>query len=91
MTDILHDNSAETQRSRILQHLKEDGPLSTLQARRKGICHPGMRLCELRKSGYPIETLWTNDLTQDGSVHRVALYVLQPKKQLALPGMEVGI
>lgn len=88
MTDILHDNSASSQRSRILQHLLQKGPLSTLEARRKGICHIGMRVCELRKSGHQVITHWTNDLTQDGSVHRVALYVLQPKKQLALPGME---
>ena len=87
MNDLYTDNSAETQRSRILQHLKHEGPLSTLQARRMGICHPGMRLCELRKAGYPIVTHWIFDMTEDGSLHRVGLYVLQPKKQLPLPGM----
>ena len=88
MTDIHPDNSTETQRSRILQHLKQKGPLSTLQARRMGICHPAMRLCELRKKGYRIVTHWTTDVTQDGSLHCVGLYTLQPKKQLSLPGME---
>ncbi len=88
MSDTHTDNSAASPRTRAIRYIQETGSLSTLQARRKGICHIGMRICELRKSGYPIVTLWTNDVTQDGSVHRVALYVLRPKKQLSLPGME---
>jgi hypothetical protein len=85
MTDNNHtDNAAASQRARILHHLQQVGPLTTLQARRLGICHPGMRLYELRKSGYQIETHWTFDATEDGSIHRVAKYVLVRNKQLAL-------
>lgn len=78
------DNSAASQRARILRHLQQIGPITTLQARRLGICHPGMRLCELRKAGYRIETHWTFDVTEDGSQHRVASYLLLKKKQLSL-------
>lgn len=79
------DNSAASQRSRILRHLREVGPITTLQARhRLDICHPGMRVCELRKSGIPIETNWTDDLTPEGHSHRVAKYVLRKPRQLSL-------
>lgn len=81
----LQDNSAASQRSRILRHLQEIGPITTLQARhRLDICHPGMRVCELRKSGFPIETIWVNDLTPEGNCHRVARYVLLKRAQLTL-------
>lgn len=81
----IEDNSAASQRSRILQHLQEIGPITTLQARhRLDICHPGMRVCELRKSGFPVETIWVNDLTPEGNCHRVARYVLSKRAQLSL-------
>lgn len=80
-----NDNSAASQRSKILHHLQEIGPITTLQARhRLDICHPGMRVCELRKSGFPIETYWADDLTPEGNCHRVAKYVLRKTRQLSL-------
>lgn len=85
-------NSAASQRARILRHLKEHGPLTTLEARHQlDIMHPGMRICELRKRGLPIITLWCEDLSPEGYAHRVARYVLlKTPQQLALPGMTKG-
>jgi hypothetical protein len=83
------DNSAASQRNRILYHLRHAGPLTTLQARHQLDCmHPGMRICELRKSGHPIATVWVNDVTPEGRLHRVARYILQSTKQPHLPGLE---
>ncbi|MGB3209481.1 MAG: helix-turn-helix domain-containing protein [Desulforhopalus sp.] len=82
---ISRDNSAESQRSRILKHLREIGSLTTLEARHLlDCCHPGMRICELRKSGYPIAMAWVNDVTPEGFVHRVAKYFLLKRRQSSL-------
>lgn len=79
------DNSAASQRSRLLKHLQEIGPVTTLQCRHLLDCmHPGMRICELRKSGHPIETVWVDDLTPEGNSHRVARYILRKTRQLSL-------
>lgn len=84
-------NSAKSQRQHILNHLRTVGSLTTLGARQKlGICHPGMRVCELRKSGHRIETHWCNDISSAGTTHRVARYVLQPATQPLLPVMDDG-
>ncbi|MFH0784024.1 MAG: helix-turn-helix domain-containing protein [Pseudomonadota bacterium] len=81
----MQDNSAASQRSRILRHLQEIGPITTLQARHLlDIMHPAQRCLELRKSGFPIETVWVNDLTPEGNCHRVARYVLSKPAQLSL-------
>jgi hypothetical protein len=81
----MKDNSTASQRSRILAHLKQFGSLTTLQARHQlDVMHPGMRLCELRKWGYPIATIWTLDYTPEGNRHRVAKYVISKKRQLSL-------
>ncbi|MDO9068410.1 MAG: helix-turn-helix domain-containing protein, partial [Deltaproteobacteria bacterium] len=78
------DNSTASQRSRILAHLKQNGDLTTLQGRHQlNIMHPGMRICELRKQGYQINTIWTLDYTPEGNVHRVAKYVIFKKRQLS--------
>lgn len=80
-----NDNSTASQRSRILKHLKREGSLTTLQARHKLDCmHPGMRVCELRKRGFTIETHWVYDLTPEGCSHRVARYILQKASQVSL-------
>ena len=76
------DNSAESQRHRILEFLQSGNSLTTIQARHElDIMHPGMRVCELRKSGFPIETHWVEDLTPEGGIHRVARYVLASETQ----------
>ncbi len=81
----LTGNSSASQRNRILHHLQNTGPLTTLECRHKLDCmHPGMRICELRKSGYLIVTVWVSDVTPEGYVHQVGKYILVGKKQLSL-------
>lgn len=84
------DNSSTSQRAKILHYLKNTGPLTTLQARHiLDIMHPGMRVFELRQIGHPIETVWTEDITPEGNLHRVGQYILLPSKQLPLPGFDL--
>ncbi len=79
------DNSVESQRAVILETLKAGNSLTTLFARNiLGICHPGMRICELRKMGHDIQTHWVNEIDVTGKQHRVARYLLQPSKQMRL-------
>jgi len=71
-------NTATAQRERLLNALRT-ASITTLQARSQLDCmHPGARIMELRKLGYRIETVWVNDATPEGKIHRVAKYVLQP-------------
>jgi hypothetical protein len=54
------------------------GPITTLYARRElDVMHPGGRIMELRRNGHRIDTVWTEEATDCGKVHRVALYVLR--------------
>ena len=79
------DNSVESQRAIILETLKAGNSLTTLFARNVlGICHPGMRICELRKMGHDIQTHWVDEIDTTGKLHRVARYLLQPSKQMRL-------
>lgn len=75
-----NDNSASAQRSRLLAALIK-GPVSTLAARKfHDILHPAARVQELRNRGHLIDTVWTDDVTAEGNVHRVALYLYRGKK-----------
>lgn len=70
------DTSTAAQRARLLAHLRRDS-LTTLEAReRLNIMHPGGRVLELRRMGYPIVTVWTWDADHEGRLHRVARYAL---------------
>jgi hypothetical protein len=70
------DLSAAAQRARLLDVLR-CGPISTIDARRNlDVMHPAMRVRELRVAGHPIETVWIEQATDAGRLHRVALYVL---------------
>lgn len=40
---------------------------------------PTARIHELRTDGHQIDTHWTDQANQDGSINRVALYVLRIK------------
>lgn len=74
-----HGNSSSEQRTRILRALS-DAPITTLYARRDlDVMHPGGRIMELRRNGHLIDTVWTEEATDCGKVHRVALYVLRCK------------
>ena len=79
-------NSAASQRQRILAHLRENGSLTTLSARGQlDICHPGMLLCELRKAGYRIQTIWVFEAIAPGKpMHRIANYILRAKHPVQL-------
>ncbi|MBU1140884.1 MAG: helix-turn-helix domain-containing protein [Proteobacteria bacterium] len=69
-------NSASSQRKRILSWLLSN-PLTTLQARQHLDCMaPAQRILELKNMGHSIQTVWTNDLSPAGKVHRVAKYIL---------------
>lgn len=79
----VYDNSASTQRKRILSYLKKNHRISTIEAREKlGILHPCGRIKELRAQGYWIETHWTNELDSNGVVHRVGLYIYRGRKEV---------
>ncbi len=85
MKDI-SSNSAESQRQRILAHLRSKRSLTTLSARGELDCmHPGMHICELRKAGYRIDTVWVYEAAAPGmKMHRIANYVLQKKYPVQL-------
>lgn len=71
------DNSAESQRQRILNHLRANGSLTTIEGRSRLDCmHPAQRVLELRRLGHPIITVWTDDFTPEGKIHRVGKYIL---------------
>jgi hypothetical protein len=70
------DETAISQGWRIVEHLKQFGRLSTLEARRVlGIMNPSQRVSELRKRGLPIDTGRTYQADETGAVHSVAVYI----------------
>lgn len=72
--------TAAAQRARLLAELKLR-KLTTLSARRDiDVLHVAARVMELRREGYPIETVWTTDVTSEGFTHRVARYELTGEK-----------
>ncbi|MBA3014962.1 MAG: helix-turn-helix domain-containing protein [Proteobacteria bacterium] len=75
-------NSSKQQQYRLLGYLQINGTCTTLEARKKlDILHPASRILSLRKAGWPIDTVWCNDLTSEGKQHRVARYVLSKEAQ----------
>ena len=74
---IHQDNSASSQRERILAALRQ-GPVTTIFARRDlDIMMPTTRVHELRhREGCNIHTHWAHRPTDAGVLHRVAEYVL---------------
>ncbi|OIQ80991.1 hypothetical protein GALL_372520 [mine drainage metagenome] len=71
-------NAAAAQRARILAHLQRGQPLTTIQARRDlDVLHPGARLMELRRAGWPIVMTWVREATDAGRLHRVGRYWLE--------------
>ena len=61
-----------------------DGPISTLEARRRGVNHPAGRIRDLRRAGHRIDTGSTKDRGEDGRLITVALYELRPPRQLSI-------
>lgn len=75
-----HSNTAEAQRKRLLEALRQN-PVSTIGARRDlDILHPAGRVIELRRAGVPILTFWVTEPTECGKAHRIARYVLEVRK-----------
>ena len=71
-----NDNSAHSQRMRLLKKLRESN-VTTIEARRDlDILMPAARVFELRAIGHDIATIWTNAPTDSGRIHRIARYVL---------------
>ena len=74
----MSNNSAADQRARLLTALRHRS-VTTVQARRDlDIMMPAARVHELRhREGFDISTVWCDERTECGAVHRVARYVLK--------------
>jgi hypothetical protein len=73
----INANCAEAQRTRLLGFLRNNGSLSTIDARHLiDVMHPAARVMELRNAGFQIETVWSREETPEGGKHRVARYHL---------------
>lgn len=72
------DTSAPAQRARMLERLQVAGRVDTFEAREQlNIVHPGGRVLELRKMGYPIMTERQTITDSNGFKHSgVAVYYL---------------
>jgi len=81
-----NDNSASTQRARVIQALRT-GPKTTIELRRDwGVMQPAARVFELKARGYIIVTTPVSAHTDDGALHRgVARYVLLSEPQALAP------
>lgn len=67
----------EAQCARLLDWLRECGPIATSEAREHLACmSPAARIMELRKQGYPIVTTWRHIADSEGVIHRQGVYVL---------------
>jgi len=72
-----YGNSLPAQRQRLLNYLHNHGSITTIEARREiDVIHPAGRIMDLRKGGWQIDTVWVEDITEQGKAHRVAKYVL---------------
>lgn len=77
----MNNTTIAAQRSRILNHLRNSGPLTTLEARNSlDVMHPAARVMELRQQGFNIVTHRRTDYTDQGDPHVVAQYVLFAKE-----------
>lgn len=73
-----HDNTISGQQQRVLHALRE-GPQSTLHLRSYyNVMMPAVRVLELRKKGYQIDTLRQTAIDDFGRKHpAIAIYVLR--------------
>lgn len=70
------ENGPKAQRQRLLDALRR-GPVDTVYAyRHLDILHVPRRVLELRQEGHDIATTWAQRATEQGSAHRVGVYVL---------------
>lgn len=59
-------------------------PISTMEARRRGVNHPAGRVRDLRRRGHRINTVRTKEISQTGCLVTVAQYSLRPSRQRSL-------
>lgn len=72
-------NNSETQCRRLRSALSI-GPVTTFEAQRYlDIYDPAARIWKMRQVGDPIEMHWVASPTESGRLHRIGLYVLQPR------------
>jgi len=73
----IDSNDAESQRSRLLEHIQRFGSVTTIEARRDlDVLAPAPRMYELRHwYGYQIDTVLVYQQTDCGKAHRIAKYV----------------
>ena len=93
MTTKFTDNSAQNQRSKLLDWLFERGSISTSEARENlDIMSPAPRIMELKARGYIIVTVADSWISPHGINHKgVARYVLAQKQPLeAIKNSEVA-
>lgn len=71
------DNTAEHQRTRLLEAMRLRAGITTLEATRYlDVIDPRARVVELRKEGYRIITSWVCQPSECGRLHNVGLYTL---------------
>jgi helix-turn-helix protein len=79
-----YGNSLNAQRQRVLEALREVGPigLSTIQMREElDVMMPGARIFELRHNhGYNIQLIWNRESNAQGNEHTCGRYILFPGK-----------
>ena len=69
--------SARSHRHQIMERLKAQGVLTTIDMRRElDVMSPAPSILELRRNGEPIQTEWVKQAMDSGKLHRVGLYVL---------------
>jgi hypothetical protein len=76
-----YDNSANTQRARIISYFENISPrLTVTEAREMGIMSLSARIAELRKHRYLIITHWIEERDKNGVRHRNGVYVYMGRK-----------
>ena len=75
------------QTERVLRHLRDYGSLTALEAMSDyGIMHLASRIDELRKDGWPIQTVPVKGKNRYGEKTTYARYVLLARNMRELPG-----
>lgn len=78
LRDAMPGNSTQAQCARLREALSRF-PITTFEAMRFLDCYdPRARVMQLRKAGERINTHWTKEPTECGTLHRIGLYTLIP-------------
>ena len=72
-------NGIATQRAAIMARLQRSPAMGVQLQTECNVPDPTARVYELRCEGHQIETRWVDQVNPDGTVNRVALYVLLVK------------